>query len=164
LLSKFGLGGTLGFEDIVKELFEGLSSCDERTSCFVAVEDCRGLGGGGGLEADCDDTDTESPDVLRKAVGFFGGGGADLILIFEAFDGRLCSFSTFVSVLTRRGAGGLVVSSSDVRSIKFGTGSAFCEEVTLVSALVELCHLEATASIVVCLLLQTRATMPLLRP
>jgi hypothetical protein len=131
LFSKFGFGGIDGFEDVVRELLEDLASCIGRSFCLVAVEACRGLGGGGGFEVDGDGIDIESPDPLRNAVGFLGGGGAVLTLALAAFDGRWCAFSAFVSVLTRLGAGGLAGSSSDDKSIRFGTESAFVVWVAL---------------------------------
>ena len=76
----------------------------------------RGFGGGGVLLGVKDD-ETDSPEVLRRATGFLGGGGAALP---EALNAEFVA-SAWVSVFTLRRAGDELGSSSESRSIRFST-------------------------------------------
>jgi hypothetical protein len=67
----------------------------------------------------------ESPDVLRRPMGFLGGGGPDRVLVVGAVDRWGDSTSVCESVFTRRRAG--VGSSSEDRSMRFGTTAAGLE-------------------------------------
>ena len=77
---KLGFGATGGREDVLVEACEGRSGF-----CTFDVV-WRGFGGGGGfVDASCD---LESPEELRSAIGFLGGGGAVFTLENEATDAR----------------------------------------------------------------------------
>jgi hypothetical protein len=118
-----GLGATAGFAAVDFGAVRVTAvSCDSGLGLLTEFDSWRGLGGRGGREeVDVGEDEVDSPELLRRPMGFRGGGGTDLILVVEAVDIRFACFPACVSVFARcKGFG----SSSEERSIKFGTFAA----------------------------------------
>ncbi len=91
--------------------------CDSGLEWCTVDDGWRGFGGGGAV-LPVEDV-VESPEELRSAAGFLGGGGADLILTVEGTDGGGSFLPVRVSVLTRRSTGCGSGFSSGERSMRF---------------------------------------------
>lgn len=92
-----GFGPGCGLEGVVGDCVE---DCWARGLGWWTVDDGRrGLGGGGFEVEDGDEGAEESCDELRRATGFLGGGGADLV---DAIEARWPSVSALVSLFVRR--------------------------------------------------------------
>jgi hypothetical protein len=121
-----GLGATGGLEGVdIGPVRVAAVSWESGLGLLTELDSWRGLGGGGGREDDGEDAvvEVESFELVRKATGFCGGGGLDLVLEVETVDIRFACVSPSVSVSTRRMVGLFTGSSSEDRSIRFGVST-----------------------------------------